>query len=173
MTKSLGSPPLLSLLSQEALDELAQGGYKNVATCFTERSQSLYKCDLTCDKLALWVGNEFAGLSGLAISAADTELFIPMRGMIQSLNLSVAAAVCLNEISRQRTSVDPDGCRFAPTEAEQKKMVQSLTMRRRSYRTGPLSEESKSRLERTWEHIINKSNRGLKDKICPIEHEPM
>ena len=96
-----------------------------------------------------------------------------MRGMIQSLNLSVAAAVCLNEISRQRTSVDPDGCRFAPTEAEQKKMVQSLTMRRRSYRTGPLSEESKSRLERTWERIINKSNRGLKDKICPIEHEPM
>ena len=69
-----------------------------MATCFTERSQSLYKCDLTCDKLALWVGNEFAGLSGLAISAADTELFIPMRGMIQSLNLSVAAAVCLNEI---------------------------------------------------------------------------
>ena len=94
-----------------------------MAMCFTERSQSLYKCDLTCDKLALWVGNEFAGLSGLAISAADTELFIPMRGMIQSLNLSVAAAVCLNEISRQRTSVDPDGCRFAPTEAEQKKMV--------------------------------------------------
>ena len=137
MTKSLGSPPLLSLLSQEALDELAQGGYKNVATCFTERSQSLYKCDLTCDKLALWVGNEFAGLSGLAISAADTELFIPMRGMIQSLNLSVAAAVCLNEISRQRTSVDPDGCRFAPTEAEQN--IEALGVWTMNRNGGPVS----------------------------------
>jgi len=29
------------------------------------------------------VGNEFAGLSDAAISAAEIELFIPMRGMIQ------------------------------------------------------------------------------------------
>ena len=30
-----------------------------------------------------------------------TNRFIPMRGMIQSLNLSVASAICLNEITRQ------------------------------------------------------------------------
>ena len=74
---------MLGLRLQEAIDELKKEGYSNIATCFTERSKSLYQCDLTCDKLALWVGNEFAGLSDMAITAADIELFIPMRGMIQ------------------------------------------------------------------------------------------
>ena len=40
-------------------------------------------------QVALWVGNEFTGLSDVAIESAKTQLFIPMRGMIQSLNLSV------------------------------------------------------------------------------------
>ena len=121
--------------TQDAIDELKRDGYNSVATCFTERSKSLYKCDLAVDKLALWVGNEFAGLSDVAISSADTELFIPMRGMIQSLNLSVAAAVCLNEISRQRAMVG-EGGRWAMTEDDQKKMVASLMMRRRGFRQG-------------------------------------
>ena len=94
--------------TREAIDALKAEGYLNVATCFTQRSKSLYQCDLAAEKLALWVGNEFAGLSDLAISESDLELFIPMRGMIQSLNLSVAAAVCLNEISRQRSCVGDD-----------------------------------------------------------------
>lgn len=34
-------------------------------------------------QVALWVGNEFVGLSELAIAEADLQLFIPMRGMIQ------------------------------------------------------------------------------------------
>jgi len=33
---------------------------------------------------------------------ADRHITIPMSGMVQSLNLSVTAAICLYEISRQR-----------------------------------------------------------------------
>jgi tRNA (guanosine-2'-O-)-methyltransferase len=146
----------------EALAQLEQEGFTNVATCFTQRSKSLYQTCLTHDKLALWVGNEFAGLSDAAIQAAHSEVFIPMRGMIQSLNLSVAAAVCLNEISRQRSMVE-DANRWAMSEAEQKKMVEALIMRRRSFRTAPIGSISTSRqdlLEKTWTAIVEKSNRS-------------
>jgi len=156
--------------TQEAIDELKKESYSSVATCFTERSKSLYKCDLIEDKLALWVGNEFAGLSEMAIGAADTELFIPMRGMIQSLNLSVAAAVCLNEISRQRSMIE-DGARWALSEEEQRKMASSLMMRRRGFRPGPITTESKDRLQKTWKQIMEKSNRSLPDKPSVIEHD--
>ena len=48
------------------------------------------------------MGNEHRGLSNQAIEAADAHLHIPMRGMVQSLNLSVSAAVFLAEVARAR-----------------------------------------------------------------------
>ena len=156
--------------TQEAIDALKHEGYTSVATCFTQNSKSLYKCDLTNDKLALWVGNEFAGLSEMAIANADIELFIPMRGMIQSLNLSVAAAVCLNEISRQRSTIE-NGAAWSLSEDEQRKMASTLVMRRRSFRTGPLTSESRNRLQKTWQHIMEKSNKNIKDQLPVIEHD--
>ena len=47
-------------------------------------------------------GNEKNGLSDLALSYSDGNFLIPMLGMSQSLNLSVACAVTLFEAQRQR-----------------------------------------------------------------------
>jgi tRNA (guanosine-2'-O-)-methyltransferase len=51
---------------------------------------------------ALVFGNEHRGVSDEAAEKADARLIIPMMGMVQSLNVSVAAAVTLYEALRQR-----------------------------------------------------------------------
>jgi len=51
---------------------------------------------------ALLLGNERDGVSPEAAALADEHIVIPMLGMIQSLNVSVAAAVILFEAQRQR-----------------------------------------------------------------------
>jgi tRNA (guanosine-2'-O-)-methyltransferase len=51
---------------------------------------------------AVMVGNEHAGLSAAAISAADVRFAIPMHGMTRSLNLSVAAALTVERAASLR-----------------------------------------------------------------------
>lgn len=48
------------------------------------------------------MGNEHSGVPAELNSLVDGEVYIPMYGMIQSFNVSVAAAVILSEASRQR-----------------------------------------------------------------------
>ena len=52
-----------------------------------------------------WVvvfGNEHRGCEDAIAEMADENIFLPMLGFVQSLNISVAAAVALYEIQRQR-----------------------------------------------------------------------
>ena len=51
------------------------------------------------------MGNEHSGVPAELNSLVDGEVYIPMYGMIQSFNVSVAAAVILSEASRQRAGV--------------------------------------------------------------------
>jgi TrmH family RNA methyltransferase len=50
------------------------------------------------------MGTEDAGLSDMWLEQADIQVRIPMKGKINSLNVSVAAALVLYEALRQRTS---------------------------------------------------------------------
>ena len=59
------------------------------------------ECDFT-GPTAFVLGAEKWGLSETASSLVDQPVFIPMRGMVQSLNVSVAAATLLFEALRQR-----------------------------------------------------------------------
>ena len=52
--------------------------------------------------LLLLVGNEGAGLDAGLVSEADLRLSIPMAAGVNSLNVSVSAALCLWEARRQR-----------------------------------------------------------------------
>jgi 23S rRNA (guanosine2251-2'-O)-methyltransferase len=54
--------------------------------------------------LALIVGNEEKGIRRLTAENCDLLINIPMKGKIQSLNVSVAAGIILFEILRQRSS---------------------------------------------------------------------
>ena len=68
-----------------------------------EAEKSLYQQDLT-GPLGLIMGSEGKGLRRLTREACDFLVAIPMSGRVSSLNVSVAAGVCLFEAVRQRTS---------------------------------------------------------------------
>lgn len=73
------------------------------------------------ERIALWVGNENRGLSASAQGAATIRARIPMRGMVGSLNVSVAAALFLYEIVRNR--------RIFLSESESRALAEEWTKR--------------------------------------------
>jgi tRNA (guanosine-2'-O-)-methyltransferase len=85
----------------ECYKQLHEESFTIYATHLNGDSASLYDLDLT-KKVALVFGNEHRGVSEEAARKADGNFQIPMFGMIQSLNVSVACAVCLYEAMRQR-----------------------------------------------------------------------
>lgn len=88
----------------ECLAALRTGGYEIVAAVASERAESIYEAEFTAPKIALLIGNEKDGLDEAAVEAADRHITIPMRGMVRSFNLSVATAILLYELTRQRQS---------------------------------------------------------------------
>ena len=63
--------------------------------------KSLYELDLR-GSLALFVGNEGAGLSEALLAAASVRARIPLAGPVESLNAGTAGSVALFEAVRQR-----------------------------------------------------------------------
>ncbi len=84
-----------------AYDELRRQDFAIYATHFDANAGDLFSLDLT-GPIALVFGNEQRGVSDEARQKADGGLVIPMMGMVQSLNISVACAVSLYEVLRQR-----------------------------------------------------------------------
>lgn len=76
-------------------------GKRILATALRENTVDLYAQDLT-RPVALVFGNEKRGVSERAVDLADGSIGIPMNGMVESLNISVACAVTLFEAMRQR-----------------------------------------------------------------------
>lgn len=68
-----------------------------------EAEHSLY--DLDCKTpMAIVMGAEGEGMRRLTREHCDGLFSLPMRGLVESLNVSVAAGVCLYEIQRQRNA---------------------------------------------------------------------
>jgi tRNA (guanosine-2'-O-)-methyltransferase len=88
--------------AKKCLQNLHRKGFQTYATVITPDARSIFQTQFTRGKIALLFGNEHRGLSETTIKLAQHKLYIPMRGMVQSLNLSVTAAICLYELTRQR-----------------------------------------------------------------------
>lgn len=86
----------------ECYSALRSSGFKIYASALTNYSKNLYDLDFT-KKIAVVMGNEHRGVSQEACELSDEVFYIPMHGMVQSLNVSVATAVVLYEVQRQRT----------------------------------------------------------------------
>jgi len=75
-------------------------GFQVVVTHLEERAVSYREVDYTKPTL-LVMGNEKEGVSADVIAEATDVIVIPMQGMVQSLNVSVATALILYEAQRQ------------------------------------------------------------------------
>ena len=82
------------------LNELKERGIRVIGTSDTA-TRSLYEVDLS-GPLALVLGAEGSGMRQLTGRTCDELVSLPMRGAVESLNVSVASGVCLYEALRQR-----------------------------------------------------------------------
>lgn len=87
--------------SAECLAHLAAEGFAIYATHLGEGVRSLGELSFA-GKVALVFGNESRGVSPEALSLARASFAIPMRGFVQSFNVSVAAAICLARAVERR-----------------------------------------------------------------------
>ncbi|HEX7412766.1 MAG TPA: RNA methyltransferase, partial [Bacteroidia bacterium] len=86
--------------TKDTLTELKQQGFKIVATTPHKSDKTIYDYDVA-QKFALIFGTEKEGISKDIIDMADAFVKIPMYGFTESFNISVCAAMCMNEFSNK------------------------------------------------------------------------
>jgi tRNA/rRNA methyltransferase len=84
--------------TQKCIDTLREKGYQIVATTPHKDAYLLNDFDIS-KKSAFFFGTEKEGLSEKVLSQADTYLKIPMVGFTESLNISVAVAIVLQQLT--------------------------------------------------------------------------
>jgi 23S rRNA (guanosine2251-2'-O)-methyltransferase len=82
------------------MKEMQEAGVWLVGTD-DEAEKSIYDLDLT-GPIAVVMGAEGEGMRRLTKETCDELVRIPMQGVVESLNVSVASGVCLYEALRQR-----------------------------------------------------------------------
>ena len=116
--------------SRDCIRELKRAKYEIVATALTPDAENVYSVKLTSSKLAILVGNEHRGLSPAALKLADHTVKIPMRGMVQSLNVSVSTALAIAEVVRQRDrSASRRTGRYRPSPREAAALAREFLLR--------------------------------------------
>jgi tRNA (guanosine-2'-O-)-methyltransferase len=80
---------------------LQERGFQIIAAHLSETATDYRELDYT-RPTALMVGTELFGVSEAALAVADQQVMIPMLGVTQSLNVSVACSIVLYEAMRQR-----------------------------------------------------------------------
>lgn len=100
---------------KSCITDLKQKGYQIVATTPHESDTNLADFDVT-PKSCFFFGRETEGLSDEVLNAADVYLKIPMIGFTESLNISVSAAIILQQVTTKLKQTDID---WRLTEQEQ------------------------------------------------------
>lgn len=113
--KSVGITPVVSKVASGAVESVPFVQVTNLARTLEqlkekgiwiygmagEATQTLYQIDFS-GPIALVLGAEGEGMRRLTRDLCDGLVKIPMQGAVSSLNVSVAAGICLFEVVRQR-----------------------------------------------------------------------
>jgi len=94
--------PVTAVALNDAATRLRRAGLRLVATS-SHKGTPADRADLS-GKLALFIGNEGAGLPREAMKEMDDTIAIPHSAKVESLNAAIAASVLLYEAARQRRS---------------------------------------------------------------------
>ncbi|MFM7330046.1 MAG: 23S rRNA (guanosine(2251)-2'-O)-methyltransferase RlmB, partial [Brachymonas sp.] len=94
-------PYLMVTNLARSLNELKERNIWIIGTS-EDAPKTIHEIDLT-GPVALVLGAEGPGMRQLTRKTCDELVRIPMRGAVESLNVSVASAVCLYEAVRQRS----------------------------------------------------------------------
>ena len=92
---------------RNALDELKASGVWVYGTA-ADGDHALWQTDMT-GPVALVIGSEGSGMSRLIRESCDFIVSLPMHGRISSLNASVAGAIVMYEVLRQRENRNQSG----------------------------------------------------------------
>lgn len=93
-------PYLMVTNLARTLNELKERDIRVVGTS-DDAARSLYDIDLS-GPIAFVLGAEGSGMRSLTAKTCDAQVRLPMAGVVESLNVSVASGVCLYEAVRQR-----------------------------------------------------------------------
>jgi tRNA (guanosine-2'-O-)-methyltransferase len=89
--------------SAQCLEHLRNEGYQILTTALHHEAIPLHQVDLS-KKTAIVMGTELTGASQEALDLCDHKLLIPMFGFTESLNVSVAAAVIMQNLTARLRS---------------------------------------------------------------------
>ena len=113
-TVSLGAGEWLNIIqhnktkqnTQLCIENLKKQGYQIIATTPHNSDITLNEVDIENNKIAILLGTELTGLSKEALSLADKKMKIEMHGFTESLNISVSAAICCQNLSNKMRKSD-------------------------------------------------------------------
>lgn len=111
---------------------LRRDGYRLAAATARTDAVPIDELDLR-EKIALCFGNEREGLSPELLEAADVAVTVPMEGFTESLNVSVAAALCLRAVTSSLRRSPQAAWRLTPEERAELRLewlVKSLKHKR-------------------------------------------
>ncbi|MEH6406299.1 MAG: RNA methyltransferase [Leeuwenhoekiella sp.] len=91
----------------DTISELRTKGYRIVATTPHHEAHTLKDFDIS-KPAALFFGREAEGLSDTVIDAADDYIYIPTSGFTHSLNISVSAAIIIQNLMQRLEDSDLD-----------------------------------------------------------------
>lgn len=104
--------------ADDLVSSLKAKDFAILSTGFDEGTLPLNEVDFT-RPTAVVIGNEHRGVDPVLAGRLDGRIHIPMQGMVQSFNVSVAAAIILYEAWRQREAAGLfDEPEFTPDELE-------------------------------------------------------
>ncbi|GAB7023222.1 TrmH family RNA methyltransferase [Salidesulfovibrio brasiliensis] len=102
----------------EMIGSMRSQGYQVLRTGFSETARTVMDFDYT-KPTAIILSNEHRGTSPELAELVPDEVYIPMQGMVQSFNVSVAAAIMLYEAFKQRNEAGfYDEPSYSPEELE-------------------------------------------------------
>lgn len=111
--------------AMDCMDELKEQGYTLIAT--TPHNDSCMLEDFEIEgPTALFFGKEKEGVSDVIMDGVDGYLKIPMYGFTESLNISVSAAIIIQELTRQLRQRDLP---WQLSPEQQRRLLEQWTMR--------------------------------------------